>query len=124
MYVRFIVLAPRRRRPFGLFRAKRQALDDVELPAWLREQVAAQYEWFSKNLRVPRNRNGGLIDVTGVCWFRAEAREHIAHARQLAWLLAEADHPTEMITTRHPGQILYRDDIQIVAKPDARTRVA
>lgn len=105
-------------------RADRQALDDAELPAWLREQVDAQYEWFNKNLRIPRNRNGGRIEVTGVCWFRAEALEHIARARHLAWLLAEAGHPTEMITTRRPGQILYRDDFQIVAKPDARTRIA
>jgi hypothetical protein len=29
-----------------------------------------------------------------------------------------------MVSTRHPGQILYRDDIQIVAKPEQRTRIA
>ena len=95
MYVRFIVLAQRRRRPFGVFRADRSALDDAELPEWLREQVAAHYDWFNKNLRIPRNRKGGRIEVTGVCWFRAEAREHIARARHLAWLLAEAGHPTQ-----------------------------
>ena len=123
MYVRFIVLAPRRRRPFGVFRADRQALEDADLPAWLREQVDAQYEWFNKNLRIPRKPNGGRIEVTGVCWFQNGAREHIARARHLAWLLAEAGHPTQMITTRHPGYIVYSDNFQIVAKPEARTRL-
>ena len=32
-----------------------------------------------------------------------------------------AGHPTAMLHTRHPGQILWRDEHQIVAKPEART---
>jgi hypothetical protein len=59
-----------------------------------------------------------------ICWFRPEAHEHIARARELALLIAEAGRLTAMIKTRHLGQILYRDDFQIVAKPEPRTRLS
>ena len=96
MYVRFIVLTPRRRRAAGLFRADTWAVEDPELAPWLREQIGEQYAWFNKNLRVPHNRaqRGRRIHVTAICWFREHAHRHIAHSRYLAWLIAEAGHPT------------------------------
>jgi hypothetical protein len=88
MYVRFVILAPRRRRAEGLFRADRWVLDDPELPYWLRDPIDEHYRWFNKHLRVPR-RSGQRewrIHVTALCWFKPEARAHIARARHLAWL--------------------------------------
>jgi hypothetical protein len=63
------------------------------------------------------------LQVTTLCWFTPEAHTHIKRARDLAWLIAEAGHPTEMITSRHVGQIVYRDATQVVAQPDERTRL-
>lgn len=123
MYIRFIVLARRPRRPFGLFRSDRRCLEDAELPHWLRDQIEAHDAWFNKHLRVPRDRRGGRIDVCALCWFRPEAHEHIARARDLAWLLAEAGRPTAMIKTRHVGRIIYDDEFQVVARPVAETRL-
>jgi hypothetical protein len=125
MFVRFIVLAPKPRRPFGLFRAERQMLEDPELPHWLRDPIESHYKWFNANLSRPYNAvsKHRRLQVTALCWFRPEAKAHIAKARQLAWLLAEAGHPTAMIKTRHVGQIIYRDEAQVAAKPDALTRL-
>lgn len=55
----------------------------------------------------------------GVCWFRpdAGAREAIGHAHVMVALLGEGGVPVERITTRQPGTILYRDAMQVVAKP-------
>lgn len=127
MYVRFIVLTPGRRPAPGLFRSDFCPDDDVTLPEWIRQAVREHYEWFNEHLPVPRrftvvSRRRHVY--AGICWFRHTAREHISRARELALLLAEADRPTAMLTTRHLGQILYCDEIQIVAKPDARTRVS
>lgn len=123
MYIRFIVLARRSRRPFGLFQSDRWCLEDPELPHWLRDQIEAHDTWFKKNLRVPRAGGGSRIDVCALCWFRPEAHEHIARARELAWLLSEAGNPTAMIKSRRPGQIVYCDEFQIVARPYADTRL-
>lgn len=122
MYIRFILLAPRRRRPFGIFRSDRY-LDDAELPHWVRDPIDEHYKWFNKNLRLPRNGKGGRIDACALCWFRPEAHEHIARARDLAWLLAEAGHPTAMIKTRRVGRIIYDDEFQVVARPESETRL-
>lgn len=126
MYVRFIVLAPKRRRAFGLFRADTWLLADPALPAWLSDPIEEHLSWFTRNLRVPRFRepHRRRIHVTAICWFRPEAHDHIARGRELSRLIAEAGHPTAMITSRHVGQIVYSDDDQIVAKPDVRTRLS
>ena len=125
MYVRFIVLAPKPRRPFGLFRAETDLLEDPTLPDWLRRPIDEHFKWFNKNLRRPYNAvsRRRRIHVTAICWFTPDAHAHIARARDLAWLIAEAGHPTAMIKTRHAGQIVYRDEAQIVAKPDPSTRL-
>lgn len=126
MYVRFIVLTPDRRPAPGLFRSGFHLEDDTALPEWLRLAAQEHYTWFNANLPVPRrftvvSRRRHVY--AGICWFQPTAREHIARARELAMLIAEAGHPTTMVTTRHLGQVLYRDDFQIVAKPEARTRL-
>lgn len=97
------------------------------MPEWLRLAAKEHYAWFNANLAVPRrftvvSRRRHVY--AGICWFQPSAREHIARARELAMLIAEAGHLTTMVNTRHLGQVLYRDDIQIVAKPDARTRLS
>lgn len=127
MYLRFIVLAPKPRRAAGLFRSDTWLLDDHALPDWLRDPIEEHYAWFNEHLPVPRrftavSRRRHVR--AGICWFRPEAHEHIARARDLARLIAEAGHPTAMLKTRRLGQVLYRDDFQIVAKLDARTRLA
>lgn len=125
MYVRFIVLAPRRRRAFGLFRADTWLLDDPSLPAWLRRPIDEHYKWFNANLCSPygRARPGRRIHVTAVSWFTPGAHAHIARARELATLIDEAGHLTAMIVARHVGHVVYSDAFQVVAKPDARTRL-
>jgi hypothetical protein len=42
----------------------------------------------------------------------------LVHAFTLAALIEEGGVPIERIWTRDPGQILYRDDYQVVAKPE------
>jgi hypothetical protein len=121
MFLRFIVVAPRARPAFGLFRSDYHPRYDDDLPAWLRAPIEEHYDWFNEHLAIPRrftvvSRRRRIY--AGICWFRSEAREHIARARELATLIAEAGQPTAMLKTRHPGQILYRDEHQIVAKPE------
>ncbi|MBI1210749.1 MAG: hypothetical protein GC190_04755 [Alphaproteobacteria bacterium] len=122
MYLRFIVVAPQAW-PHGLFRSDFRPHYDDELPEWLRAPIDELYAWFNENLAIPRrftvvSRRRRIY--AGLCWFQSDAHEHIARARELAQLIAEAGRPTAMLKTRRPGQILYRDAYQIVAKPETR----
>lgn len=83
--------------------------------------IRAELDWFNEWLPVPR-RFGvvakGRTWSDGICWFRDNAHEAIAHGYVLAALIAEAGIPIDHIWTRDPGQVLYRDRWQVVAKPE------
>ena len=83
----------------------------------LREEL----DWFNKWLPVPR-RFGvvakGKWWSDGICWFRDDAREMLAHMHALVSLVEDCGVPVTRNWTRDPGQMLYRDRWQVVAKPD------
>lgn len=121
MYIRFV--APVRlveaRADAGLF----SILDEAErdAPEWLRDAIEREVAWFNRCMPVPR-RFGVRTRKSdrrwaGVCWFRPEAREELRRAYALASLLCEAGVSVARIKSRRPGDIVYRDDVQVVAIP-------
>ena len=124
MYLRFTVpgtvtrarVAPG---PFRLASALCCSRGDTPDPVLL--ALRRELDWFNEWLPVPR-RFGvvakGRKWSDGICWFRDDAREMVGHAYVLAALLAECGVPIERSWTRDPGQILYRDAFQVVAKPE------
>lgn len=126
MYVRFITpwWQVRRGVDCGLFGPAYACARDSEVPFVLREALWTEIEWFEQNLPVPtrfRVKSRGRWVAHGLCWFVDDAREMIAHAFALAALIRECGVPAAKVATRRPGQILYRDSYQIVAKPEATT---
>ena len=94
--------------------------EEAEAPEWIRIQVDQEIDWFNEHLDRPDRlwRRGGRHGrIHGVCWFRSEAAVAIGHARYLAWLLTEADYPVLELRSRRPGEIIWQDDQQIVARP-------
>ncbi len=128
MYIRFLVPG----RPVragvdcGLFRPAGAVAYDRRTPEPLARAIEHELDWFNAELPVPR-RAAFLVKSRkrwrdeGICWFRDDAREMIARAYALAALLGECGLVVTKRATRRPGQILYRDDWQIVAKPDPAT---
>ena len=83
--------------------------------------IRRELDWFEAQLPIPRRfgvRAKGRTWSDGICWFRDHAREMVAHAFTLAALIEEGGVPIDRIWTRDPGQILYRDPYQVVAKPE------
>ena len=119
MYIRFVTpqrAGDARGVPAGVFRA-----DYPRAPWWIDRAIRAEYRWFNENLPVPR-RFGVVTRKSdrafgGVCWFRDDARDCIAHAYALAALLTEAGVPVTRLLTDAPGDIVWRDAHQIVAMP-------
>ena len=80
-----------------------------------------ELDWFNDQLPVPERfdvKARGRWFSDGVCWFRDDAREMLAHMEALVSLVEECGVPVERNWTRDPGQLLYRDRWQIVAMPD------
>lgn len=124
MYVRFVgPWRGRRGSNLGMFRGAAWVADDSRVHEALRDAVDEQLDWFRANLPVPKRRfflvkSRGAWLPDGICWFLDDAREMIARGFALAALFGECGIPVTKVATRAPGQILYRDDYQIVARPD------
>lgn len=128
MYVRFI--SPRRTDvrgvDCGLFQPAGDYLDNRDIPESTQAALRRELNWFNTHLAVPAGRHFQVkscrvwYDV-GICWFRADAREMIARAFVLASLLGECGLYIRKVATRDAGQILYRDEHQIIAKPRDHT---
>lgn len=94
------------------------AYGEIDVEFWHWKEIRQTLDWFNDNLdrpsrlHCPRRK---ARDRSGVCWFRPEAERHISLARYLAWLVTEAGVPVWEVRTVHPGEIVFRDDHQIVA---------
>ena len=111
---------------YGIFRPAYACSRDERVPEILRLAIRHQLDWFEEHLPIPAwrsfcVRSRGQWLQAGICWFVDAAREPIARAYAVAGLLGECGVPVAKVATHCPGQILYRDHMQVVAKPDAAT---
>ena len=125
MYVRFVtpLRDPATGAETGFFRA-RWYLNEIGCPEWIQAELDHQFGWFGDHLAVPKRlcrpswRRGSL---RGVCWFRPEATECISRARYCAWLINEGGLPVRLLRLHAPREVIWRDDLQLVVRPDATT---
>ncbi|HET8611640.1 MAG TPA: hypothetical protein VFL92_02625 [Sphingomonas sp.] len=127
MYVRFISPWPVRRGVHrGLFGPAYVLWWDERTAEGVRLAIRHELDWFERELPAPAWRTFRVKSKKrwvphGICWFQGEARAMVGHAFALAALIGECGVPIAKRVTHRPGQILYRDAWQIVAKPDAAT---
>ena len=110
----------------GIFGPAYAVRRDKTYPRYLRNAIREELEWFEDKLPVPSRRHfqvrsKGWWYAQGICWFKSDAKEMISRAFGLRHLLAECDIFISEMHTDRPGQILYRDEHQIIAKPTAAT---
>ena len=126
MYLRFTVpgTVTRARVAPGPFRVASDLWwesDDAADPVVI--ALRRELDWFNDNLPVPRRFGVVAKGVTwrdGICWFRDDAREMLAHMQALVSLVEECCVPVTRNWTRDPGQLLYRDRWLVVATPERK----
>ena len=129
MYFRYVV--PWRdedtRAEAGFFRLAYDVAEAPEVESWLRDELRRELAWFDERLPVPE-RLGRVFrrrrPIWGICWFRPEADEAIDRARYVGWLMTEAGAPVREIRSRVPGEVIWKDPMQVVAKPGDHVPVA
>jgi hypothetical protein len=86
------------------------------------QRLEAFGSWFAKNLKRPdrftsSSSKGAYRRATrGISWFKSEATEHIAKAREYISLIREYGYEVKQVETARPGKIVYEDEHQIVAE--------
>lgn len=77
--------------------------------------------WFAENLPwPPQCKNQEAV----VCWFKTEnTKEMMKMIRPALWLLERYDVPYYLVYTNTPGEIVYEDHYQIVAKTDGYLQI-
>jgi hypothetical protein len=125
VYIRFVcyrqVEAQRQR--LGLFQALDEARECDFAPSWALKELGEIYGWFGKNLGVPGQfSRGGWKGrgQPGLSWFKPAAQDHIRQMHRLKLALEACGVHVDILTTRDPGEIIWRDKHQIVAEPGAR----
>jgi hypothetical protein len=112
-----------RHEPFGVFTYTTRA--ERRLSAERRAKAERLYRWFVENLGWPKDESALTEERF---WFRAESREHIEKARELARLVSRTGYAiVERRTRRVPGKVKWEDEHQIAAltyrdAPQARRR--
>ena len=78
-------------------------------------------DWFAEALPWPpqcKNRE------SVVCWFKTEnSQEMMKMIRPALWLLEKYHHPYFLVYTNSPGEIVYEDQFQVVAKTDGYLQI-
>ncbi len=107
----------------GVFCAAFDLYYGGRLPDYESERLRELLDWFNLNLRRPsrfsRSRRRGAGPGSAVCWFRPEAREHLARTHELAGIVEENGVPVWRIKSPKVGYVVYEDEHQIVAEPVA-----
>ena len=72
--------------------------------------------WFAEHLPwPPQCKNREPV----VCWFKTEnSEEMLKMIRPALWLLERYHHPFFLVYTNTPGEIVYEDQYQVVARTD------
>lgn len=122
MYIRYVLSwrHPASRVEAGFFSLAYRVAAEDRVPEWIRAELMREIEWFDARLPVPgrlRLRFRRRRAIEGICWFRPEAGEAIVRARYVGWLMTEAGAPLQEIRTADPGEIMWRDAMQVVARP-------
>ena len=105
--------------PQGIFQAAAELSRTGRFAPHEQALYEAARAWFNSHLEQPERfaRARRTSTHRAISWFRADAREHIAWARQLANLLEQHHVAVRMLTTDRPGYIVYEDALQVTAEP-------
>src|SRR5262245_46477069 len=118
MFVRFVTLSRDEGSHCleGVFQAAFRLRDRGRLGRDAARRFEGLRQWFNASLPVPTrfSRSKGR---PAVCWFKAEATEHLGKIRELVALLEGQGVRIRRLRTRRPGYVVYEDAFQVTAVP-------
>jgi hypothetical protein len=98
--------------PQGIFAAAYELRDSGDLFPEQRRRLRDLLRWFGTNLAAPKR-----VPRRAIFWIRSDASDYVAKLWELVHVLHAAGIVVTMMHTDEPGQIEYRDDLQVAAIP-------
>jgi hypothetical protein len=124
MYLRFVVadIHEDSDKEVGIFYAVGNLRRNGELYPHEEANHDVIRQWFNDHLEKPTRFTASKPPYyrkksKAISWFKASAREHLAHARALVAILENHGVSVRMLKTQRVGYVVYEDEYQIVAEP-------
>lgn len=118
MLIRFTVLAndPDSGRASGVFVAAHTLREEGDLTVDEHRELRLALSWFNENLSIPAVLKH-IEHRRAISWFKPAAAVAIQRMWQLKGLLDVHGYHVDVLRTTDPGNVVYEDDWQIIAKP-------
>ncbi|MEM7359893.1 MAG: hypothetical protein AAF431_12405 [Pseudomonadota bacterium] len=122
MYVRFQGKRQNRKSSsrLGIFQLAFELRDEGDIPKYQEEILLENIAWLKEYLKSPAVLRDEE-NFRAISWFHPRADEPIKKIREIKVILEEHGYHIDQVTTRDPGEVIYEDGFQIVAKPRKKT---
>lgn len=100
----------------GIFQLAYQLKRSPEILPYHDRELRQNLSWLETHLDAPDILNKSK-HFSAICWFKDTAIEPLERVRAIKFVLEQYGIWVDQITTQKPGQIIYQDEWQVVAKP-------
>ena len=125
MYLRFTTLQvnSESNRKTGILVAAHELRDAGTLSKEDESLLNGTLKWFNEHLKIPKLLSEAE-HFRALSWFKPEAEKPLQKAWGLKHFLEQHGIPIEVHKTQDPGNIIYSDGWQVVAKPKKGQKVS
>ena len=100
----------------GIFQLAFELRDYGDIPKYIEKELLENINWLKQHLKSPDELEK-TENYRAISWFHPRAKGPIKRVRVIKAILEEYGYHIEQVTCRDPGEIIYEDGFQIVAKP-------
>jgi len=100
----------------GIFQRAFELRDSHNLPSYAYDELQTNLAWLKMHLKSP-NVLKDEKHYRAIAWFKSQAREPLRRIWAIKAVLEEFGYHIDMIKSATPGQIIYEDGWQVIAKP-------
>jgi len=118
MYLRFQGRIKNKRADsyLGIFQIAYELRDSELLETHYEVELLKNIKWLKTHLKSPKELNQAE-NFRALSWFNSRATEPLKRIRAIKLILEEYGYIIDILKTNQPGNIIYEDGWQVVAKP-------
>ena len=118
MYLRFQGRVPNlgTASKLGIFQLAFELRDRIDLPDYVDHELQRHLNWLKTNLESPKALDKWW-NYRAISWFTSSAKEPLDRIWAIKAILEDFGYHIDVVKTKDPGVVIYKDEWQVVAKP-------